>query len=141
VPLSDGRFACGRVLASVRDIDDDFLLGGSRKIFLAALMDWVGQAEPTAEDLIGCGVLEQGLVHVKAILRTGGMILGCRPLDLDGVTGLREVTHRGGGIVYLYEGATQLRPATREEAASSPILSVWGMDVIRVVAEHRFGSR
>ena len=126
---------------SVRDLDDDFLLGGSRKIFLAALMDWIGKAEPTEDDLIGCGLLEQGLVHVKAILRTGGMILGCRPLDLDGVTGLREVTHRGGGIVYLYEGWTRLRPATREEAASFPILSVWGMDVIRIAAEHRFVSK
>lgn len=124
----------------MRDINDDFLLGGSQKIFLAALMDWVGQADPTEEDLIGCGLLEQGLAHVKAILRTGGVILGCRRLDLDGVTGLREVTHRGGGIVYLYEGATRLRPATREEAASFPILSVWGMDVIRVAAEDHFVS-
>lgn len=140
VPLSDGRFACGRVLASVRDSNDDFLLGGSQRIFLAGLMDWVGDARPTADDLIGCDVLAQGLAHVNAVRRTGGMILGCRPLDLDRITGLREVTHRAGGVVYLYEGATRLRPATREEAACLPILSVWGMDVIRVAAERHFVS-
>lgn len=104
-------------------------------------MDWVGKSEPCEDDLVGCRVLEQGLAHVKAILNTGGMILGCRPLELDGVTGLREVTHRGGGIVYLYEGAIRLRPATREEAASFPIFSVWGMDVIRVAAERHFVSK
>jgi hypothetical protein len=112
-------------------------------IFLAALMDWVGEAEPSADELAGHQVLEQGLAHVKAIRRTGGVVLGCRPLSMDGITGLREVTHRGGGTVYVYEGATRLRPATRHEAASCPILSTWGMDVIRVAAEHRFvsGSR
>ena len=107
-------------------------------IFLAALMDWVGEAQPTEDDLIGSSVIEQGKAHVKIIRRTGGVILGCRPLHLDGITGLREVTHRGGGTVYLYEGATRLRAASREEAASLPLLSTWGLNVIRLVAEQRF---
>jgi hypothetical protein len=34
------------------------------------------------------------------------MILGRRDLGLDGIRGLREVTHRGGGTVMVYEGAT-----------------------------------
>jgi hypothetical protein len=125
-------------LASARDTDDPFLLGGSRVIFLAAVMDWVGEAQPTEDDLAGSSVIEQGKAHVKIIQRTGGVILGCRRLHLDAITGLREVTHRGGGTVYLYEGATRLRAATREEAASLPVLSTWGLDVIRIVAEQRF---
>ncbi|MEH7336745.1 hypothetical protein V7161_29455 [Neobacillus drentensis] len=48
-------------------------------------MEWVGENPPVAEDLIGCNVVEQGLVHIKTIHKTGidGMILGHRPLELD----------------------------------------------------------
>jgi hypothetical protein len=107
-------------------------------IFLASLMDWVGEAPPTQDDLAGRSVLAQGDAHVKVIQRTGGVILGCRPLHMDGITGLREVTHRGGGTVYLYEGPTRLRPATRDEAASLPVHATWGLDVILIRAEHHF---
>jgi energy-coupling factor transporter ATP-binding protein EcfA2 len=61
-------------------------------------------------------VLAQGWAHVGSIQRNGRAILGCRDLGLDGIRGLREVTHRGGGTVMLYEGATPLRPATRDDA-------------------------
>ena len=66
------------------------------------------------------------------------MIIGCRDLGLDGIRGLREVTHREGGTVVLYEGATPLRPATRAEAASMPVMSTWGFKVISVLAERLF---
>jgi hypothetical protein len=59
-------------------------------------------------------------------------------LGLDGIRGLREVTHRGGGTVMVYEGATPLRPATREEAATMPVFSTWGLKVISVLAERLF---
>jgi Immunity protein 26 len=140
IPLSNGRFACGRVLASARDTDDPILLGGSRMIFLAALMDWVGDAPPTQDELIGRNVIAQGNAHVRTIRQTGGVVLGCRALHLDRITGLREVTHRGGGTVYLYEGATRLRAATREEAASLQVRGTWGFNVIRLLAEHHFVS-
>jgi hypothetical protein len=138
VPLHDGRFGCGRVLASSRNIDDSELLAPSRMNFLAALMDWVGNHPPTEGDLVGVKLLAQGVAHIKTIRETGGVILGCRDLSLDGITGLREVTHRAGGTVYLYEGATRLRAATREEAASLPILSTWGFRVIEGLAERHF---
>lgn len=141
VPLDDGRFGCGRVLASSRDSDDRYLLAPSRMNFLAALMDWVGSAPPTEDDLVGAKVLAQGVGHIKTIRETGGVILGCRDLRLDGITGLREVTHRAGGTVYLYEGATRLRPATREEAASLPVLSTWGFKVIERLAERHFAPK
>jgi len=48
------------------------------------------------------------------------------------------VTHRGGGTVMVYEGATPLRPATREEAATMPVFSTWGLEVISVLAERLF---
>ena len=138
VPLSDGRFACGRVLG-VPPKDDDFLWLSS-KIFVAGLMDWVGDAPPTAESIAGTELLAQGLAHVKAIRENGGLVLGIRHLELDGIIGLREVTHRGGGTVYLYEGLRRLRPATREEAATLPVFGTWGYHVVRVLAEARFVS-
>lgn len=41
VPLTDGRWACGRVLATKIESDDYFV--GNARTFLAALMDWVGE--------------------------------------------------------------------------------------------------
>ena len=49
VPLSDGRLACGRVLA-VKAGSDSYFPGNSRT-FLAALMHWEGDEPPTAEDI------------------------------------------------------------------------------------------
>jgi hypothetical protein len=137
VPLSDGRFACGRVLASLRDNTDPLLMGGTR-LLLVGLMDWVGSDAPTSDDLAGSELVAQGMAHIKAIQETGGVILGYRDLALDNIVGLREVTHRGGGVVYLYEGARRLRPATREEAANLTLLSTWGFKVIERLAEWRF---
>jgi len=136
VPLSDGRWACGRVLA-VKTQADAYFPGNSR-MFLAALMGWQGDEPPAAEAIAGGQVLAQGWAHVKSIRLNGQVILGCRDLGLDGIRGLREVTHRGGGTVILYEGAVPLRPATAEEAASMPVLSTWGLTVISVLAERLF---
>ena len=41
----------------------------------------------------------------------------------------------------LYEGATPLRPATRDEAAAMPVISTWGPKVISVLAERLFVKR
>jgi hypothetical protein len=136
VPLSDGRWACGRVLAVKTRADAYF--PGNRRMFLAALMGWHGDEPPTAGAIADREVLAQGWAHVKSIQLNGQMILGCRDLELDGIRGLREVTHRGGGTVMLYEGAIPLRPATAEEAATIPVLSTWGLTVISVLAERLF---
>lgn len=139
VPLSDGRWACGRVLA-VKTESDAYFPGNSRT-FLAALMDWEGDEPPAAERIAGGRVVAQGWAHVRTIRLNGRLILGCRDLRLDGIHGLREVTHRGGGTVMLYEGPAPLRPATREEAATMPVFSTWGVKVISVLAERLFVKR
>jgi hypothetical protein len=36
-------------------------------------------------------------MHVAAIHDTGSPIIGQRDLELDGITGLQEISHRGGG--------------------------------------------
>jgi hypothetical protein len=139
VPLSDGRWACGRVLAVKTGPDAYF--PGSRRTFLAALMDWEGDEQPVGSAIAGRQVLAQGWAHVRSIQLHGRVILGCRDLGLDGIRGLREVTHRGGGTVMVYEGATALRPATRDEAAAMPVFSTWGLSVISVLAERLFVKR
>jgi hypothetical protein len=135
VPLSDGRFACGRVLAVPRE-PDPFIPVSSR-IFLAGLHRWVGDAPPTSEDIAGAGLLAQGFVHIRAIREHGGSLLGMRSLEADGVVPHRWLSHAGGGTVWVYEGAIRLRPATAADA-TLPIVSTWGYSVISVIAEDAF---
>jgi hypothetical protein len=137
VPLSDGRFACGRVLA-VLPRDADIFVGGGRRLFFAGLMDCVGAAPPTSDDLAGARLIAQGSAHVRTTRETGGAVLGWRALEADGVVGLRAVSHGAGGTVYLYEGARRLRPATDDERRELPVLSTWGFKVIERLAEHVF---
>ena len=135
VPLSDGRWGYGRVLA-VKTEPDAYFPGNNRTL-LAALMCWQGDEPPTAAAIAGRQVLTRGWAHVRSIQRNGQMILGCRDLGLDGIRGLREVTHRGGGTVMLYEGATPLRP---QHVRRRPACRSWrpGFKVISVLAERRF---
>jgi hypothetical protein len=105
---------------------------------VAGLMDWSGSEPPTNEAIAGCGVLAQGMTHVAAIRDIGSLIIGQRDLQLDEITGLREVSHRGAGTVWLYEGGLRLRPATAEESHILPVMSVWGRRVIQVLAEKHF---
>ncbi len=80
IPLSDGRHACGRVLARIPAGQS-----GSRMSFIAGLLDWVGTAPPTADTIAGAGVLDVGYAHVRAITSIGSAILGQRDLALDGL--------------------------------------------------------
>jgi hypothetical protein len=111
-------------------------------IFLAGLMDWVGTDPPTASDLLGHRVVDIGWAHVKLVEHNGGSLLGHSELDpvRDGLVDAHQVSHRRGGTVWLYEGATILRPATYEEAARLPTRNTWGYLLISALAERRFVS-
>jgi hypothetical protein len=141
VPLSDGRFGCGRVLHVPSSSDPEPSLYLNTRTFLAGLMDWSGDGPPTAGAIAGCNLLDQGRVHVAAITDTGSKILGQRELELDGLSGLLEVSHRGGGTVWLYEGGRCLRAATGQERQSLPVMSVWGRQVIALLAERHLVRR
>jgi hypothetical protein len=69
---------------------------------------------------------------------TGSLIIGQRDLELDGLTGLREISRRAGGAVWLYQGGRQLRRATEEERRTLPVMSVWERQVIQLLAEKHF---
>lgn len=108
LPLSDGRFGAGRVLARQGFEDKD------RTGCMIALLDWVGTKPPTGEDLAGAQVVAWALAHVDAIAKTGGEVLGNRPLTLDGIQ------------------APELVHAVGEKS------SVWGWRTILNRAEARF---
>jgi hypothetical protein len=107
----------------------------SRRTCLAALMDWQGAHPPTSEAIAGHRVAAQGWAHGLTIQKNGGKLLGERSLGLDRIRGLLEVSHRMGGTVILYEGATGLRPASHEEAATLPVLETWGFRYVTRLAE------
>ncbi|HEY4227366.1 MAG TPA: hypothetical protein VGM49_03435 [Candidatus Limnocylindrales bacterium] len=80
IPLADGRFGCGRVLR----VDRDKPTGG-RTRFIAAILDWVGDAPPSPDAIAGSAVLNVGNAHVRLISFGGGAIQGERPLSADGI--------------------------------------------------------
>lgn len=141
IPLSDGRFGCGRVLYVPSPSDPQPSLYLNTRIFLAGLMDWSGGEPPTAQAIARCGLLAQGRVHVAAVTDTGSKILGQRDLELDGLSGLLEVSHRGGGTVWLYQGGKRLRAATTQERQTLPVMSVWGRQVIVLLAGKHLARR
>jgi hypothetical protein len=116
VPLSDGRFACGRVLSVPRHPDP--LVPVGRKMFLAGLLDWVSDSAPTSEGIAEAPLHRQGFAHVLTIRKTGGLILGRRPLELDGVEPYFWLTHTYGRDVWVYQGAEAVRPASRRTGPS-----------------------
>ena len=135
IPLSNGRFACGRVL-DVPRVDDLHVPVNSR-MFLAGLVDWSGTEPPSGDRIAGSGLVEQGFAHIKAILTTGGEILGSRPLVLDRIVPMRWRSHVAGGTVWTFEGAQRLRPATDADR-DLPVMGTWGYSVIKLLAEERF---
>lgn len=96
VPLSDGRFACGRVLDLPRPEDE---MSARSRAFLAGLMDWVAVSPPDSEAIAGSSVLRQGWAHVLTIQKTGRVVLGLLNLDEDGITPKRPAPTWGYGVI------------------------------------------
>ncbi len=138
VPLSDGRFACGRVLDVPREPDLHVPVG--RMLFLAGLLDWVGETPPTNQAIEGAVLSAQGFAHIKAITTTGAAVLGRRDLAADAIVPALWRSHEAGGTVWVYEGARRLRPATDDDR-DLPVMSTWGYSVISVLAEDHFVGR
>ena len=78
--LSNGRYACGRVLEKTWPIQP-----GSRTIFKVGLMDWCGDSPAMTEDLAGRRVLEEGYASPVILRDYGATIDGYRAFDLDWV--------------------------------------------------------
>jgi hypothetical protein len=124
VPLSDTRWACGRVLQPMPRGKP-----GARVGFLGGLLDWTGPEAPTAESIAGRPLLEQGVMHILSITTTGGAVLGNRALELDGIEPL--LAYHDGMIC---RGFAPVRPWTRADGQTIPGLGYWGYDVLQIRA-------
>ena len=135
IPLSNNRFACGRVLQVARAHGRN-----DTRMFLAGLMDWTGDAPPEEKDLVGRAILEIGQAHIRTITELGAQILGCRALEDDGLTVPVRLTHSLGPGIQICRGYDFLRPATAEEQRMLPVLTTWGYGVITILAERHFAG-
>jgi hypothetical protein len=97
-PMSDGRFACGRVLR----VDRDVKTYGARAMFVGALLDWVGTEPPTAEAIAGRPPLKSCGAYVRTITQPGGQVLGERPLELDGIVAPEDAFPSSGVLAEPY---------------------------------------
>jgi hypothetical protein len=111
IPLADGRFAAGRVMAVPAFGEKD------ARGFVGGLMDWIGGSPPEAEALTGATVVAQGKTRVEAITNTGGAILGHRPLELDGLVAIDPNDMSVGSVHQVWGWQTILNRAERLAAA------------------------
>lgn len=119
VPLSNGRFAAGRVMVVP-------VFGPKDRTGLAiGLMDWSGDRPPTASDLAGRKVLVQAKTNYRAISRTGGAVLGERPLDLDRIKPMNPYDGREGASVLVWGWATICREAERAFVGRDSVPICW----------------
>ncbi len=135
IPLDDGRFGCGRVLS----LKIDELGQVDRTMFLAGVMDWIGELAPTANNLAGVKVHDLGAAHIKTILKTGGSILGLRELALDDNEPGFFTSAGFGGVVY--KGMIYQRKATKKDSALLHALSTYGYLVPKILAEQLAAQR
>jgi len=71
VPLENGGFGCGVVLAKVSNQGKT-----DTRLFLAGLLNWFGDSQPTLNQIQRAPVIETGVAHIKSITETGGEIIG-----------------------------------------------------------------
>ncbi len=123
VPLKDGRFAAGRVLARQAFGPRD------RTGVTIALLDWVGTEPPTEDDITGRPVLAWALSRVETIAKTGGEVLGNRSLDADDIgNGYGAATFDEGSLLRTGRSGWRSRrpplPSAQTRAGNEEVVSV-----------------
>jgi hypothetical protein len=132
IPLSDGSFGCGRVIelktpGTVR----------ARTIFLAAVLDWHSNQPPSFDAIARAKCLDQGEAHLKVVTKSGGCILGHRPLELDDIEPWEFRGAESHVNSHVLRGSHIVRPQEPTDG-SLPVLSTWGYRVPTIIAEARF---
>jgi hypothetical protein len=72
IPIDEGRFGCGVVLSLHLNREGK----KQTRSFLAGLLDWTGDAPPSASQIEIREVIETRFAHIKTILMSGGEIIG-----------------------------------------------------------------
>jgi hypothetical protein len=132
IPLSNGSFACGRVI-QIHPLQ-------RRTIFLAGLLDWNEDALPTYDSISGARCIDQRQAHLKTILENGRDILGNRALELDAI---QPWLVRGAHLPrnsHVLHGLVPVRAQTPEDDCL-PVFKGWGFKVLSIAAERRFVKR
>jgi hypothetical protein len=107
IPLSNGGYAAGRVTAVPAFGPND------RTGLAVGLMDWSGDHPPQAADLQGRKVLVQAKTNYRVISRTGGLVLGERPLGADRIKALDPYESTVGRSFNVWGWATICSEAER----------------------------
>lgn len=126
-----GGFGCGRVL----QLNAEGIPVRTRAFF-GGLHRWSSQTPPDARMGFGSEFVAFGVMHIQAILATGGAILGERPLEADGIELPYLLSAHGGPGTMLLRGALPVRRARKEEWGTIPVLGFWGYDYIAELATH-----
>lgn len=134
IPLAGRYFARGRVL-QFKELDGK----PDSRIFLAGLLDWIGDGPPTAESISGVSLFAHGAAHVKTISANRGQILGCRDLGLDDITIPFTLSERSGSR--LVQGFHVVGSATPQQPQTLPAFSTWGFRVILDLADGLLRNR
>ena len=92
LPLADGRYGCGRVMAVPAFGKKD------RVGLVVGLAGWIGSELPTEATIAGAPVLLQAKAHFETISKTGRSVLGIRPLELDGLVAIDPHDYRVGSV-------------------------------------------
>ena len=129
IPLSDGRFACGRILLIEKKN------GKKTKLLLVALHDWSGANHPTKEDIHSRPIIEQGVMHINSINNIGGEIIGFKPLGEDGLKPLLQFE-----AGYLLDGFENLGRISQDEYEKYSRRTTYGLDSIRLKANKHFAK-
>ena len=74
-------------------------------------------------------------MHIKAILETGGCVLGNRSLASDG---LSAFTFIHGATIQ--KGFTPVRKWRKQDNENLPTFSWWGYDVAQIIANKHFAE-
>lgn len=127
IPLSDGRYACGRILL-IKKKD-----GKRTKLLLAALHDWSGEKLPTREDIHRCPIVEQGVMHINSIGHIGGEIIGHKPLEEDNLKPLLQFE-----AGYLLDGFDHIGQMQNDGYDKYSPRTTYGLNSIRLKAEKHF---
>jgi len=118
VPLSNHRYACGRVLAV--DATE------RAQTFVAGLLDWVGDEPPTVDAVAGASLLEMGRAPLDVITLHDNAIAGEVPVRLDEQEQIAKAHFRWGPDSCLASAerhfvAGERRSASERRTITSPL--------------------
>ena len=129
IPLSNGTYACGRVLQ---------VQSGSRTAFLVSLMDWNSPSPPNSNTISNSNILNHGQVHIKSIIESGSEIVGHRELALDEIEIPLTLDSSPDTKCLLRQGFTTLGYASAEQRKNLKVFSTWGYSVLKNLAERTY---